>query len=218
MKIFNLPKEVKAFIFDIDSTLYTDEKYAFEQIDCQIRQFAKVRGISCDEARKMIADYRAKYENEHNGAKISLGNTLCAFGIPIETSVKWRSELLEPANYLCKDKKLIKTLEQLLKKAKLVCVTNNPILPARKTLDAIGVSDFFPVIIGLDTCLKSKPAYEPFEKAIEYLGVEAKNCVAIGDRYDMDIKIPLEMGMGGILVDGVVEVYQIYEKCYNSKI
>ena len=33
----------------------------------------------------------------------------------------------------------------------------------------------------------------------------------VGDRYDMDIKLPLEMGMGGILVNGVEEVYQIHK-------
>ena len=87
-------------------------------------------------------------------------------------------------------------------------------LPARKTLEAIGISDFFPEIVGLDTCLKSKPAVEPFETAVDWLsksseaGVKAENCLAIGDRYDMDIKLPLEMGMGGILVSGVEEVYQ----------
>ena len=45
--------------------------------------------------------------------------------------------------------------------------------------------------------------------ALDELGVKAENCLAVGDRYDMDIALPLEMGMGGILVKGVEEVYQI---------
>ena len=53
-------------------------------------------------------------------------------------------------------------------------------------------------------------------KAVEYLGVRPEACVAVGDRYDLDIAIPLDMGMGGILVTGVEEVYQIFEKCYNN--
>ena len=88
-------------------------------------------------------------------------------------------------------------------------------MPARKTLDAIGISDFFPEIVGLDTCLKSKPAVEPFQTAVDRLSksvgeeIKAENCLAVGDRYDMDIALPLEMGMGGIWVSGVEEVYQI---------
>lgn len=215
MKIYKIPADLKAFIFDIDSTLYTNQAYAFEQVDCQVRQFAKERGITADEARRMVADYRKKFAAEHKGSKVSLGNTLLAFGVPIEQSVQWRRELLEPADFLGRDDRLIETLKILQSKYLLICVTNNPVLPARKTLDAIGVSDFFPEIVGLDTCFKSKPALEPFQTAVERLSksagqeIKAENCLALGDRYDMDIALPLEMGMGGILVNGVEEVYQI---------
>ncbi len=211
MTIYKIPANLRAFIFDIDSTLYTNPSYAFEQVDCQVRQFAKERGITADEARRMVADYRKKFAAEHEGSKVSLGNTLLAFGVPIAQSVEWRRQLLEPADFLGRDEKLIETLKILQSKYQLICVTNNPVLPARKTLDAIGVSDFFPEIVGLDTCFKSKPALEPFETAVQRLGndIKAQNCLAVGDRYDMDIKLPLEMGMGGILVSGVEEVYQI---------
>lgn len=215
MKIYKIPQDLRAFIFDIDSTLYTNASYAFEQVDCQVRQFAKERGISADEARRMVADYRKSFANEHNGSKVSLGNTLLAFGVPISQSVQWRRELLEPADFLSRDEQLIETLKILQSKYQLICVTNNPVLPARKTLEAIGISDFFPEIVGLDTCLKSKPAVEPFQTAVDLLSKRAgyqitvENCLAIGDRYDMDIALPLEMGMGGILVSGVEEVYQI---------
>ncbi len=211
MKIYKIPSDLKAFIFDIDSTLYTNSAYAFEQVDCQVRQFAKERGITADEARRMVADYRKKFAAEHNGSKVSLGNTLLAFGVPIEQSVQWRRELLEPSDFLGRDEKLIETLKILQSKYKLICVTNNPVLPARKTLEAIGVSEFFPEIVGLDICFKSKPAVEPFQTAVERLGdgIRAENCLAVGDRYDMDIALPLEMGMGGILISGVEEVYQI---------
>ncbi|MBP5519945.1 MAG: HAD family hydrolase [Treponema sp.] len=211
MKIYKIPENLRAFIFDIDSTLYSNSAYAFEQVDCQVRQFAKERGITADEARRMVADYRKKFAEEHNGSKVSLGNTLLAFGVPIEQSVQWRRELLEPADFLYKDEQLIQTLKNLKSKYKLICVTNNPVLPARKTLEALGVSEFFSEIVGLDTCFKSKPAVEPFQTALNLLNEKAENCVAVGDRYDMDIALPLEMGMGGILVSGVEEVYQILE-------
>ncbi len=211
MKTYNLPQNPKTLIFDIDSTLYTNAAYAFEQVDCQVRQFARDRGITADQARHMVSDYRKKFAAQNNGKKISLGNTLLAFGIPIAQSVEWRKTLMEPADFLKRDEQLIKTLHTLQTKFNLICVTNNPVFTARKTLDAIGISDFFPDIVGLDTCLKSKPALEPFEKACEITGTPPKECIAIGDRYDMDIALPLEMGMGGILVTGVEEVYTIKE-------
>ncbi|MBR5402139.1 MAG: HAD hydrolase-like protein [Treponema sp.] len=209
MKTYNLPSNPKTLIFDIDSTLYTNSAYAFEQVDCQVRQFAKERGITADEARKMVADYRKQYAADNNGKKISLGNTLLAFGIPIAQSVEWRKTLMEPADFLTRDERLIQTLSTLQPRFNLITVTNNPVFTARKTLDSIGISQFFPEIVGLDTCLKSKPAVEPFMKACQITGTEPKDCIAIGDRYDMDIALPIELGMGGILVSGVEDVYQL---------
>lgn len=218
MKIYKMPENLKAIIFDIDSTLYTNAHYAFEQVDCQVRKYAETQGISAEEARKKVADYRKEFAAKNDGKKISLGNTLLAFGIPISKSVEWRKKLLEPADFLDYDAKLVEELKILSSEYKLICVTNNPELPARKTLDAIGVSQFFPKIIGLDSCYKSKPAIEPFMCALEWLNVKPEECLAVGDRYDMDISLPLEMGMGGVLVSGVEEVYQLHERCYNKKI
>ncbi len=209
MKVFNLPSVIKGFIFDIDSTLYTCPEYAFEQVDCQIREFAKLRGIDAQQAREKIAEYREKFATTHGGKKTSLGNTLINFGIPIEQSIEWRKKLLFPEYFLKKDEKLIREIKILFENYKLICVTNNPVVPARKTLQAIGVSDFFEKIVGLDTCFKSKPAKEPFTEALKILKLNANECISVGDRYDLDIAIPLEMGMGGILVNGVEEVYGI---------
>lgn len=215
MKIYKIPEQLKAIIFDIDSTLYTNQAYAFEQIDCQVREFAKLRNITADEARRMVADYRKKYAAEHDGKKVSLGNTLKSFGIPIEQSVEWRNKLMFPEHYLSTDEKLIAELKLLSQKYKLICVTNNPVYPARKTLEAIGISDFFPEIVGLDTCFKSKPAPEPFLLAAEKMNSKPENCLAIGDRYDLDIALPMKLGMGGLLVDGVEDLYGLNEKLSN---
>ena len=45
--------------------------------------------------------------------------------------------------------------------------------------------------------------------AAEAAGAEPERCLSVGDRYDIDIALPLELGMGGILVDGVEDVYGI---------
>ena len=209
MKIYKIPEDLQTIIFDIDSTLYTNAAYAFEQVDCQVREYARITGMTADEAREKVLNYRKDFAAKNDGKKVSLGNTLLSFGIPIEQSVEWRKILLEPKNFLSVDEKLKETLKVLQEKYKLICVTNNPVLPARKTLDALGVSSFFHDIVGLDTCFKSKPALEPFQKACEITATQPSNCLAIGDRYDMDIALPLEMGMGGILVSGVEEVYKL---------
>lgn len=208
-RLFSVPSDIKAIIFDIDSTLYTNAAYAFEQVDCQVRRFASLRGITNDQARKMVADYRKKFATENGGKKVSLSNTLRSFGVSIEQSVQWRRELIEPADFLGPDKKLQEALAALGRRYKLLCVTNNPLLPAQKTLDALGVADLIEILVGLDTCNLSKPAKEPFERAAKEAGVPFGKIVSVGDRYDLDLAPALELGMGGVLVRGVEDVYKL---------
>lgn len=41
MKIYRIPQKTGAIIFDIDGTLYTSPEYVHEQVDVQIRYYAK---------------------------------------------------------------------------------------------------------------------------------------------------------------------------------
>lgn len=209
MKIYKLNKDCDTIIFDIDSTLYTNQAYAIEQVDIQIREFAKSQNISESKARTLISNFRKEWSKQNNGKKISLGNTFIHFGVTIEDSIKMRETLLEPSLFLKKDEQLIKTICKLKEKYKIICVTNNPVIPARKTLEAIGISEFIPEIIGLDTCHKSKPAIEPFMLAVKKMNTTAEKCISVGDRFDMDLALPLELGMSGILVSNVKQVYTL---------
>lgn len=208
MQHFNIPSCIRALLFDIDLTLYTNHEWAREQIDIQIRHFANLRKITETEARTLIDRERLRSELE-TGKKTSLGNALTAFGIPISESIRWREELLEPGKFLTPDPVLRKTLKTLSGEFALAAVTNNPARPAGSTLEALGVRDLFPILVALDTTGVSKPHKKPYTTAAEALGVPWNTCISIGDRYDIDIAVPLELGMGGILVTGVEEVYTL---------
>jgi phosphoglycolate phosphatase/putative hydrolase of the HAD superfamily len=187
----------------MDGTLYTNPAYAQSQIDLPIKRLAVLQGKSFEQMQAEIAEFRAKFAT-------SLGNVFLAFGVSIEESIRWREELYEPTKSLCHDSRLRETLIRLSTSRKLALVTNNPTLVAQKTLTALGVDDrIFSVIVGLDTCKVSKPHTAPFLKAVELLGVPCSECVSIGDRFDIDIAVPLSLGMGGIIVNGVEDVYSL---------
>jgi len=209
MKTYNMPETVLAFIFDMDGTLYTHHEYLQFQIDILIERLAKLRSVSFKEMQENISLYRKEYAEKNNGRQISLSTALNTFGISIPESIKWREELFEPSLFLNVDHKLKETLSKLSSYYKLAVVTNNPVLVARKTLIALSVENYFSVIVGLDTCMVSKPHSAPFLTVAKQCNVSEKNCVSVGDRYDIDIALPLELGMGGILVDGVEDVYEL---------
>jgi phosphoglycolate phosphatase/putative hydrolase of the HAD superfamily len=209
MKAYRLPAHRAAVLFDMDSTLYTHSEYQQTQIDLPIERLARLRRKSFEEMNGEIARCREEWAAAHDGQKISLGNVFKAFGVSIEESVRWREELYEPERYLAEDPLLCAALAKLAVCFALAVVTNNPVSIARRTLAVLGAAGFFRVIVGLDTCGVSKPHKAPFLKAAEQCGAAAASCVSVGDRYDIDIALPLELGMGGVLVDGVEDVYKL---------
>ncbi|MCL2127926.1 MAG: HAD family hydrolase [Treponema sp.] len=215
MKVFSLPARCAAVLFDMDSTLYSNSAYAQSQIDLPVERLARRHGVSFDEMSGEIARYRKEWADGHEGRKISLANIFLTFGVSIDESCKWRGELCRPEDYLCEDRRLRSALERLKSRFLLSVVSNNPVSVAERTLAVLGAGDLFHAIVGLDTCGVSKPHAEPFLRAADLCGAGPEDCVSVGDRYDIDIALPLELGMGGILVDGVEDVYKLPELLLN---
>lgn len=208
MRVYALPNKPAALLFDFDSTLYTNKAYATFQNEVLIERLARERGESHESVQARLEGLKA--ERKAAGiASTSLGNLFAALGIDIATSVRWREELIDPAAWLGPDPGLALALGRLSPRFRLALVTNNPASVGRRGLEALGVQDFFPTIIGLDDSLRSKPDPEPYRLAAERLGLGPEVCVSIGDRYDVDLAPALGLGMGAILVDGVEEVYAL---------
>jgi len=210
MKIFSLPQNgIQALFFDMDSTLYTHDEYARTQIDLPVERLARLQGKTFEEMKAEVAAFQKNWAESHDGKKISLGNTLLHFGISIEEIIRWREELYLPEKYLVRDEALRLALVQLARRFSLAVVTNNPVSVAVRTFSVLGVHDILQKIVGLDTLCLSKPHEKILREAAKLCGASFERCVSVGDRYDIDIALPLELGMGGILVDGVGDVYKL---------
>ncbi|MDR3247302.1 MAG: HAD family hydrolase, partial [Treponema sp.] len=197
MKIFFLPAfgavlPQGGLIFDMDGTLYSHKEYLDSQTELPLRRLAVMHQKSYEAMKGEFDAYRTNWEKEHKdkmepspegyhlGKKISMGNAFKAFGVSIEENVKWREELYQPERYLRADARLRETLQSLSAEFRVGVVTNNPVSIARRTLRCLGVEDCIPVVIGLDTCMVSKPHPAPFQKAAELLGFPLGHCAAIG--------------------------------------
>jgi phosphoglycolate phosphatase/putative hydrolase of the HAD superfamily len=208
MTCYKIPENVRGIIFDMDSTLYTNEAYQQFQIDVIIERLAAIKNLPFDVMNAQIKTFRDDWEKTH-GRKTSLGNACLAFGVSIEESARWREELYHPENFLSEDMQLQKTMEILKRHFSLAIVTNNSATVAKKTLAVLGIESFFNHVIGLDTTGFSKPHEEPFLRAAQEMNINPEECISIGDRYDIDLAIPLSLGMGGILVNGAEDVYEL---------
>ncbi len=208
MRIVSLPREARGLVFDLDNTLYTHSPYAAFQESVLVERLAKELGEEVEATRTRIEGLRAERLAAGLG-KTSLGNLFASLGFDIETSVRWREEHIEPRDWLRPDPRLDEALAALATSYALALLTNNPRSVGEKSLEALGVGSRFGAVVGLDDTMISKPASEPFARAALALGIGPELCISIGDRYDVDIAPALELGMGGILVDGVEDVYAL---------
>lgn len=192
-------------VFDLDSTLYTNASYARFQNEVLISRLARERGQSVEATGALLEGLRAERKRRGEG-DTSLGNLFLALGIPIETSVAWREELIRPSEWLSADPLLDRALEELSLRCPLCLVTNNPRSVGRASLEALGVARHFSFVVGLDDTGRSKPDPAAFALALARLGLEPASVISVGDREDVDIVPALGLGMGAILVDSVDEV------------
>lgn len=206
MRTWSLPSLPRALVFDLDSTLYTHAEYARFQNRVLMERLASERGETVETTEALLAALRKERLGSGAGDS-SLGNLCLSLGIPIETSARWRAELIHPAAWLSPDPRLASCLALLASRFRLALVTNNPRSVGEESLDDLGVGSAFELVVGLDDSLRSKPDPASFALALQTLGLAGNACISIGDRQDIDIVPALSLGMGGILVGGVAEVY-----------
>lgn len=210
MRIVALPRSPKALLLDFDSTLYTNPAYASFQTDVLVERLARERGEDLASTKAVLDTLKAKMRAE-GAAATSLGNLFLELGISIETSVAWREALIDPFDWLYPDPALGIALDRLGAAFALALVTNNPVSVGRRGLAALGIDSRIGCVVGLDSTGRSKPDPAPYALAASMLGVEAGDCVSVGDRHDVDIAPALALGMGAILVDGVEDVIRLPE-------
>ena len=138
MRILAIGAEPAALIFDLDGTLYSDPEYAAFQEDVLVARLGRELGLTLAAAAARIEALRTERSNAGLG-KTSLGRLFAELGIDIATSVRWREECIEPAEWLHRDARLDRALGLLSERYALALATNNPRLVGEKSLKALGV-------------------------------------------------------------------------------
>lgn len=208
MRLIRIPPRADTLIFDIDGTLYSNRAYAAHQESSQVRRLAMARGLTEDRAAGMLAEARAGRKRMGLPAT-SMGNLFLGFGIDMASIVRWREEEIRPRDWLVPDAALRDALGKLGRDYRLLALTNNPRKVGLESLEALGVSGLFSGLMGLDDTGESKPSSRPFAVLCERMEADPSVCISVGDRLDVDIEPALALGMGGILVDGVRDLYAL---------
>lgn len=196
-------KNLKVIFFDVGDTLYSSEEME-EEYPRQIeRLLAKDRGISIQEAKRIIDEQGKKLKGKiPHVTKVAIMESL---GYS-RTQVHEAFNKVDPSRFLHKDEKLQQTLKGLKLRYKLGIITNFQKKHTEQILSVLGVPiEDFEYFVGEEDVKEIKPSLEPFITALNRTGVNASQTAYVADSITKDLQPAKQVGMHTIWVGGVPE-------------
>lgn len=186
---------IKAITLDLDNTLIDFMKMKTAASNAAAKAMVKAGlKMHVKEAEKLLFDeYIKDIEGNHAFQDFlkkydSLNDRILAAAINAHTITKFK--------YLKPFPHVKSTLKKLRSKGiKLAIITDAPRLKAYQRLDAIGLADFFDVVVSIDDSKRAKPSKLPFKKTLRLLGVKPSEAMHLGDWPDKDILGASKLGM-----------------------
>lgn len=166
----------KAFIFDMNGTMIDDMHYhETAWYDVLVNQLKAQ--LTLEQVRHQLYGKSAEMFDRVFGAGKFTTNEIDQ--ITNRKELRYREEFLPHL-------KLIEGLDAFFQKAKsngvaLAIGTAAPILNIDFVMDNLNLRNYFPVIIGPDDVIESKPHPDVFLKAARRLGIRAEECVVFED-------------------------------------
>ncbi|HII71539.1 TPA: HAD-IIIA family hydrolase [Candidatus Woesearchaeota archaeon] len=185
--------KIKAVIFDIDNTLVDFLKLKKSCIQPAVAAMVK-KGlkVSEEEGVRLVYKLYEKYGMEY---KLIFQELLKEVGQSDYKILAAGILAYRKARVVKPYPGVVDVLKELRRKGvKLAIVSDAPNLKAYIRLVAMGIEDYFDVIVAYDDTKHHKPASLPFEKAVRELAVKPQEVIMIGDMPDKDVKGAKDMG------------------------
>ncbi len=188
---------IKAVVFDVDNTLVDFVRFKDAAIDAAIHAMIDAGlNMTVGQARARIdeiyrrkgIEYQQVFDDFLTETLGSIDYRILANGIIAYRRAREGVLVAYPHVNV--------TLLRLVRMGlRLAVVSDAPRLQAWMRLAQLGVDAFFDVVVTFDDTGRRKPAPEPFQRALELLGVTAAEAVMVGDWAERDIVGAREIGM-----------------------
>jgi aspartate ammonia-lyase len=209
----SLFSEINTIILDLDGTLYVNNDLAREIRVSASRYIASLRGIDESDASLLIEDAKKRIS-----AARGLESTLTAACIDLGGDMRQLHEHfaaeIKPELFLSRDDGLASLLDSLTNSFDLYIYTNNNRFLCDRIMKSLGISDCFRGTFTIEDYWRPKPDITVLEKILLRIGRTPTECLFIGDRYDVDLRLPASMGSEVFLVSNVWELVSLLRKYY----
>jgi putative hydrolase of the HAD superfamily len=197
--------ELKALVFDLDGTLYVNNDLGREINICACRYISELKGMAVAEAKELLRETKKRLSAE-SGIDSTLSHACMALGGDLQELHRRFADEIVPEPFLSRDDRVVRLLQSLGSKYELSIYTNNNRRLSTRIMDAIGVTGLFRQVLTIEDYWQPKPDRGALEKIYQALGRKPAECLFIGDRYDIDLRLPAIMGSTVFLATSVEEL------------
>lgn len=188
-------KKVKAVGFDVDGTLYPPQAIPREVVYRE--QMRAVMVVQDWDEQTTHQQFQALYARLGSNTK-----TMTALGVDGPTFFTDCWDRLPLRDYIHRDEELVEVFGYLRKRVRLFIISNsNRVNQIQRKLRMVGLQPkWFEVVVSTVGLGAVKPDPKPFMVALEQLneihpGVEAKQCLFVGDQETTDVQGAKGVGM-----------------------
>ncbi|MEI6205620.1 MAG: HAD family hydrolase [Desulfuromonadales bacterium] len=209
MKALSSP-HIRGIVFDLDGTLYFCETFAGSIQDAASGFIADLKGIGQPEAALLIAATRLRL-SEKSGIVQTLSEVCRELGGSIRELHGFFAANLRPETHLVRDARVILLLKQLSEHYPLYIYTNNNHALTTRIVDLLGLDGLFRRNFVIDDNWRPKPDEEMLLRVLSEIALSPAEALFVGDRYDVDLRLPEQLGCPVYLSRNVEQLLRLEE-------
>jgi putative hydrolase of the HAD superfamily len=181
---------LRAIVFDLDGTLYQDDRLGEEVHQSACRYVAFLKGVTVAEAEDLLRGARCEV-SESGG---TLSRAVLALGGDLKELHNRFSREVHPKGILALDPRVPELLRKLAGRFELYLYTNNNRELSARIMEQIGVGGFFKKVFSIEDYWLPKPDHAALQGILEAIGRKPGETLFVGDRYEVDLEFPASLG------------------------
>ena len=199
---------IKAIVFDLDGTLYVSE--SFEQViwESASRYVGELLGVAPAVGGTRLKELRQRLTDER-GAVQTIAVAIETIGGTVPELHRRFAEELDPHNYIEPDPRVLPLIAALRKRYTCWLLTNNNRILTNKILARLGLEESFQRVITINDTWRPKPDQEVLDQVLLDLALPSETVLFVGDRYDIDLRLPEQQGCPVLLTKTIDQLMQL---------
>ena len=190
---FDVLNDLRAIVFDLDGTLYVSNDLGREINLAASRYVAELKRIDLVGAAALIRATK-KMLSAASGVDTTLTMAIIELGGDVRELHRRFSTEIEPERYLKRDERVVELLRLLGESFELAIYTNNNVLLTTRIMKALGVGGMFNHVFTIEDSWRPKPDRPTLDGILQAIGRKPIECLFVGDRYDIDLRLPQQLG------------------------